>query len=126
MPPVRKSTPSDVLPDQSDRGRLAWYDATGARQQRLLPGPFSCAESLAAKARLELEIGSSTPGAVARDVITVNELLLAYASHAETHYRHPDGTSTGEIEHVKTVSRVVRELYGKVRSRISARSRSRP
>src|SRR5262249_35612413 len=110
----RKLTPSYVLHKQSGQGRLVWYDHTGSRQQKLLPGPFGSPESLAAKARLELEIATSptrTPAAD-RDAISVNELLLAFLEHAERHYRGPDGNPTGELREYKLVSRHVRELYG--------------
>src|SRR6188508_3130610 len=34
----RKPTPSYLLYKQSGRARVVWYDATGSRQQKLLPG----------------------------------------------------------------------------------------
>jgi hypothetical protein len=102
-----------LLHRQSNRGRLVWTDAHGVRHQKLLPGPFNSPESLAAKARLELELVVSPSRAVADpDGITINELLLAYLGHAEQHYRGPDGEPTDETRHVKTVCRFVRELYG--------------
>ncbi|MBA4191424.1 MAG: hypothetical protein C0467_25875 [Planctomycetaceae bacterium] len=39
-------------------------------------------------------------------------MLLTYLDHAERHYCGPDGQLTREVEQVKTVSHVVRELYG--------------
>jgi integrase len=112
----RNLTPSYVLHKQSGQGRLVWYDQIGSRQQKLLPGPFGSPESLAAKARLELEIATSpirTPAA-GRDGISVNELLLAFLEHAERHYRGPDGNPTGEWREYKLVSRRVRVLYGEI------------
>lgn len=110
----RKPTPSYVLHKQSGQGRLVWYDQTGSRQQKLLPGPFGSSESLAAKARLELEIATSpTRSPVAdRNGISVNELLLAFLEHAERHYRDPHGNPTGELREYKLVSKHVRVLYG--------------
>ena len=66
------------------------------------------------KARLELEFATSPHRASRSDPagISVNEVLLAYLSHAEGHYRGPDGESTGEVERVKAALRYARELYG--------------
>src|SRR5437764_11057991 len=44
--------------------------------------------------------------------LTVNELLLAYWKHAETHYRRPDGTPTAEIHCLRAALRPLRQLYG--------------
>jgi len=112
---TRNVAPSYIPHAKSGRGRLQWYDATGTRREKLLPGPFGSAESLAAKARLELELATS-PTATAAPVdpkaLTVAELLVAYLDHAERHYREPDGNPTDEVRHLKTVMRHVRELYG--------------
>src|SRR5687768_16138086 len=96
----RNSVPSYLPHKQSGRARLVWTDATGTRHFRMLPGPFGSPESLAAKARLEL---ASSPLRTAADPggISVAEVLLAYIEHADRHYRHPDGTPTGEIHHVR-------------------------
>lgn len=44
--------------------------------------------------------------------ISVNELILAFWRHAETHYRHGDGTPTSEIENYRYSLRPLKELYG--------------
>ena len=44
--------------------------------------------------------------------ITVNEVLLAYLDHADRYYRGPDGKPTDEPRLVRTVCRIIRELYG--------------
>lgn len=112
MPPRRKLTPSYVPHKQSGRGRLVWTDAVGTRQQKLLPGPFVSPESLAAKARLELElVASSNAIAASRNAISLAELLCAYLDHAQSHYRGPDGRPTKELENMKVVIRALRELY---------------
>jgi integrase len=112
MPPRRKLTPSYVLHKQSGRGRLVWTDANGNRQQKLLPGPFGSPESLAAKARLELELATSPTATVAnRNAISLAELLCAYLDHAQSHYRGPDGKPTKELENMKVAIRSLRELY---------------
>lgn len=109
----RNATPTYILHTKSGRARLQWYDATGLRREKLLPGPFGSAESLTAKARLELEIASSATATVTpTDDVTVAEVLVAYLEHAKRHYRRADGTPTREVEEHKLVIRHVRELYG--------------
>src|SRR5262245_51744778 len=48
---------------------------------------------------------------------TVNELLLAFWRHAEEHYRHPDGTPTGELDNLRHALRPLRRLYGHTRAK---------
>lgn len=43
----------------------------------------------------------------------MNELLLAFLTHAAGHYRRADGTATHEVAEYKLVARHVRELYGR-------------
>ena len=115
MSRTRNAAPSYIPHAKSGRGRLQWYDATGTRREKLLPGPFGSAESLAAKARLELELATSptaTAEPVGPEALTVAELLIAYLNYAERHYRELDGSPTDEVRHLKTVMRHVRELYG--------------
>ncbi len=115
MPPARKRTPSYLFHKQSGRGRAVWYDATGTRQQKLLPGAFDSPESRTAFARLQLELETS-PAATASDpaALTVAELLCAYLDHADGHYRGPDGKPTSKLHEVKLVLRAVRELYAEI------------
>ncbi|VTT98771.1 catalytic phage domain protein : Integrase, catalytic core, phage domain protein OS=Rhodopirellula sallentina SM41 GN=RSSM_06627 PE=4 SV=1: Phage_integrase [Gemmataceae bacterium] len=109
----RNSAPSYVLHQQSGRGRLGWTDSLGIRHQKLLPGPFGSTESLAAKARLELELATSpVPAQVDPKTLTVAEVLIAYLDFAEQHYRDPQGQPTDEVRHLKATIRYVRELYG--------------
>ena len=117
MPRPRKLTPS-YLRHASGQGRLVWTDSRGLRQFRMLPGPFGSAESLAAKARLELELATSAASVAVADPtsITINEMLLAYKEHAERHYRGPDGSPTGEAHHVRLACRYAREVYGEMRA----------
>lgn len=112
MPPLRKPTPSYVLHKQSGRARAVWYDSVGARQQKLLPGPFNSSESRAAFARLQLELEAApAPAAAPRTGPTLAELMVAYLDHAERHYRGPDGKPTSELNEVKLVLRALRALY---------------
>jgi integrase len=62
---------------------------------------------------LELETaphrGAEPPGPAG---VTVAEVLLAYLTHADRHYRGADGTPSDEVRHIKVACRHVRELYG--------------
>ncbi|WP_169979889.1 tyrosine-type recombinase/integrase [Tautonia rosea] len=44
---------------------------------------------------------------------TVAELLVRFLRHAETHYRHADGTPTGTTEKFKVALRPLRNLYAR-------------
>src|SRR5262245_52175047 len=44
--------------------------------------------------------------------LTVGELILAFWNHGEQHYRHADGTPTGELDNFKDALRPLRKLYG--------------
>lgn len=108
----RKLTPS-YLPHASGQGRLVWTDSAGVRHFRMLPGPFNSPESLAAKARLELELATSPTTTVTCPAgIPVNEVLLAFIEWAQTYYRTPDGRQTSEVREYRVTVRAVRELYG--------------
>ena len=112
MPPARNRTPSYLPHKQSGRGRAIWYDASGTRQQKLLPGAFDSPESRTAFARLQLELETSPAATVANPAaLVMAELLVAYLEHAEQHYRGPDGKPTSTLHEVKIVLRTVRELY---------------
>lgn len=83
MPRHRNLTPTYTQHKQSGRGRLIWTDTAGVRHEKLLPGVYGSDESLAAKARLELELATSpTRNTVASTDITVAELMAAYVVHA--------------------------------------------
>ncbi|MDY3563007.1 hypothetical protein R5W23_004490 [Gemmata sp. JC673] len=58
MSAKRKPTPSYLLHKQSGRARAVWTDATGIRQQKLLPGLYDSPESRTAFAQLQLEIAA--------------------------------------------------------------------
>ncbi|VTU00965.1 catalytic phage domain protein : Integrase, catalytic core, phage domain protein OS=Rhodopirellula sallentina SM41 GN=RSSM_06627 PE=4 SV=1: Phage_integrase [Gemmataceae bacterium] len=115
MPRQRNHTPSYLLHRRSGRARAVWTDLTGTRQQRLLPGEFGSDESKAAFARLQLEVVTSPVCLPATDTarnVSLNEVLLAFLSHAERHYRDPDGNLTTEYREYTRVARHLRELYG--------------
>ena len=113
MARTRKLTPTYSLHKQSGRGRLTWTDPLGIRNEKLLPGPFGSPESLAAKARLELELVSSPTGTLAtNNPVSVAEVFLAFQEHAKKHYCRDDGTNTTEVNECLIVAKHVSELYG--------------
>jgi integrase len=112
MPRPRNVTPTYSLHRQSGRGRLIWTDTAGVRHEKMLPGPFASTESLAAKARLELEIATSpTRSAVETTDISLAEVFAAYLAHATRYYADADGNPTKEIDNMKAAIRPARELY---------------
>lgn len=115
MPRPRNLTPTYTQHKQSGRGRLVWTDAAGVRRERLLPGAYGSEESLAAKARLELEIATS-PTRAAQKIgdITTAEVLAAYLVHAGRYYTDASGNPTRELENMKSAIRPVRELYAEL------------
>ena len=44
--------------------------------------------------------------------LRVCELILAFIEYAKTHYRHADGTPTGELDNYRHALRPLRQLYG--------------
>jgi hypothetical protein len=109
----RKSVPRYLEHKRSCKGRLVWTDTLGIRHEKLLPGLYQSQESLAAKARLELELATSpTQSVTDQTSITVNEVLLSFLTWAATHYRTPTGEPTTEIGELKWSIRPVKELYG--------------
>ena len=112
MPRPRNLTPTYTQHKQSGRGRLIWTDTAGIRREKLLPGAYGSEESLAAKARLELELATSpTRSPVDPTDITVAELLAAYLVYAERYYIDAEGKPTKELDNMKTAIKPVRKLY---------------
>jgi integrase len=79
-------------------------------------GKYGTPESLAEYNRLIQEWlanGHAGPGGKDRlPELTVSALILAFWRHAEQHYRHPDGTPTGELSNLRDALRPLRKLYG--------------
>jgi hypothetical protein len=75
-----------------------WYDSTGIRQQKLLPGAYGSEESLRSKATLELELATSPTRTLTEEpaALMMAELLVAYLGHTAEHYRGPNGKTTSE------------------------------
>jgi hypothetical protein len=56
--------------------------------------------------------GSTRTVSVSPSALTVSELILAFFEHARRHYRHADGTPTGELDNFRDALRPLRRLYG--------------
>jgi integrase len=83
--------------------------ATGRRDVYL--GPHNSPESKAAYARVLAERATG-PIAHRGPDLTVDELLLAYLSHVEGHYRAADGPQSKEQDEIKRSLAPVHLLYG--------------
>jgi integrase len=100
---------------QSGQAIVTLPDGFGGRRDILL-GKYGTAKSRAEYARVLSEweasgrrLAKSSPSAAD---LTINELILAYWKHAESHYRRPDGTHTAEIPCLRAALRLLRQLYG--------------
>jgi len=112
----RKPVAKYVEHKQSGRARVIYYDSTGKRREQLLPGLFNSIESTQAYGKFLLEQqvapkGSAIPESD-RDWLSLVEVLESYNTHAESHYRGPDGKVTSELREHKLVIRALREMYG--------------
>src|SRR5262245_61487693 len=93
------SIPSYRLHKQSGQAIVTLTDGLRSRRDVLL-GKSGTPESRLEYSRVIAEWEAAgrrlvSPGGTPAD-LSVNELTLAFVKYAETHYRHPDGTPTGE------------------------------
>ncbi|MBA4192646.1 MAG: hypothetical protein C0467_32160 [Planctomycetaceae bacterium] len=110
MPRPRNAVPSYRLHKQSGQAIITISAPTGVRRDVLL-GVHGSPESKAEYER-QLALLRSTPVVASGSDLTVSELLVGFHKHAEQHYRHADGTQTGEAYSYKHAGRPLRELYG--------------
>jgi integrase len=115
MPRPKKSIPPYSCHKPTGQAYVRLPDGAGGRRTVYL-GKCDSPKSRAEYARIVAEAAAS-PAAVVRPLadpaaLTMNELLLAYLTFAERHYRRPDGTATNEYAEYKLTARYVRELYG--------------
>jgi integrase len=104
---------------QSGQAVVTLRIADGRRKDVLL-GRYNSPESKVEYRRLIAELEHRPAGAVAGPGtadLTMNELLLAFARHAERHYRRPDGSQTNEVVEYKLTLRPVKALYGRAPAR---------
>lgn len=113
MPPRRNTVPSYLLHRASGQARTIYHDPVTGAKRTVYLGKHGTDESRREHARICAEIASGRVGAPPSD-LSVNELALAYLTHAETYYRHPDGRPTSEVSNVRAAIRHVRSLYGHV------------
>jgi integrase len=107
--------PSYRLHKQSGQAIVTLSDGLGSRRDVLL-GPYGTPTSRAEYARVIAEweaSGRRSPAAAsANAALSVNEVILAYWSHVQNYYRHPDGRPTSEVENIRQALRFLKELYG--------------
>jgi integrase len=112
----RLSVPSYRLHKQSGQAIVTLSDGLGRRRDVLL-GKYGTTASRQEYARVITEWetnGRRLPDpqqGTAAD-LSVNELVLAFLRHAETNYRHADGTSTNELTDFRLSLRPLVYLYG--------------
>jgi integrase len=106
------SPPSYRLHKQSGQAIVSLPKGDGKYQDVLL-GPHGSPESHAEYRRVlaEWEARGRKLAAHPEGGLTVAELMVAYWAHAEKHYRHPDGTPTGELNPLKQSLRPLKRLY---------------
>lgn len=46
------------------------------------------------------------------DAYVVSDLLADFWTHAKVHYRHPDGTPTGELGNIRYAFKPMRAMFG--------------
>ncbi|WP_439630865.1 tyrosine-type recombinase/integrase [Gemmata sp.] len=110
----RNHVPTYRLHRQSGQAVVTLSD--GGRRRDVLLGRYGSPESKLEYHRVITDLQRLPAAAVlakpAAANLTVNEILLAYLRWAATHYRHPDGTPTGEVSNIKRAVAPVRELHG--------------
>src|SRR5262249_46308700 len=110
----RRSVPSYRKHKQSGQAIVTLPDGLGARKDILL-GKHGTKQGRKEYARVISEweaAGRRLPQVLAAKDITVTELIDLYWSHAEQHYRRPDGTPTSELDDFKLSLRPLKHVYG--------------
>jgi integrase len=99
---------------RSGGGDRAFVELEG---RRAYLGKYGTEESRQAYHRLIAEwmaSGGAAPAGQAE--ITICEVLALYWAHAESYYRHPDGSPTSTLDVIRMALRPVRELYGTIKA----------
>jgi integrase len=73
-------------------------------------GPGAEERAEASRQRLLAEVRQGV--AVPASKFTVNDLVDSFRLHAEVHYRHPDGSGTGEMDSLRQALRPLVRAYG--------------
>ena len=113
MSPPRPRVTAYRLHKSSGQAVVTIPTASGNRRDYYL-GIFGTPESRAEYARFlaTLAAGHSVLPASGGLDITVNEVLLAFVTWSQGHYRHSDGTPTTEVTEVARCLKPVRQLFG--------------
>jgi len=114
----RKAVPTYRQHKQSGQAIVTLTDAAGRRRDVLL-GKHNTLASRIEYARVISEWDAAcrtlpTAGCGSGS-LTINELILAYWSHVDRHYRRADGTPTNEPNEIKYSLKPVKALYGLTR-----------
>jgi integrase len=100
---------------QSGQAVVTLPDGLGGRKDVLL-GKYATKASRTEYARVIAEweaTGRRLPQAIEKhDDLTIIELIAAFWEHAEQHYRHPDGSPTGELNDYRLSLKPLKEMYG--------------
>ncbi|MFL5343018.1 MAG: tyrosine-type recombinase/integrase [Gemmataceae bacterium] len=105
------------IPAYRRKGRYAVVtltDSVSGRRRDLLLGQFGTKESKAEYGRAiqQWEAASRRLDEPAPTDLTVNEVLVRFFTHAEQHYRQPDGTPTGEVANYVDAVRPLKQFFG--------------
>jgi len=90
--------------------------APDGRRKQVLLGPYGSDESTSEYAKIVAEWNASparvTSRTPAAPTLTIADLVTKFTHHARTHYRHPDGTPTSEVNNYAQAFKRLIELYG--------------
>jgi integrase len=112
--PRRNHIPAYRRHKQSGQAIVTLPDGLGGRRDVLL-GEYGTPESRQEFARVLAEWeagGRRAPRGEQPACLSVNEVILAFWQHAESYYRHADGTPTSEADNIRLALRPLRLLYG--------------
>ena len=112
----RSSVPSYRLHKPSGQAIVTVRDHNGGRRDVYL-GAYDSADSRREYARMVAELAASptrsaAPARASGPGLTVDQVLLAFWEHAQSHYRGRDGQVTTEVEELRRSVIPLRRLYG--------------
>jgi integrase len=116
MARTKRGTPPSYRRHSSGQACVTVRSPDGHRREILL-GPWESQESRAEYARVLAELAAnqgqlSPKQGATPSRLSINEVILAYWRHAESYYRHPDGTPTSEADNIRLALRPLKRLYG--------------
>ncbi len=118
--PRSPSVPSYRLHKPSGQAVVTIRTVGGTRRDVYL-GVHNSPESRAEYGRLIAELATAPAAALqvgpSAPRVTVDEVLLAFLTHSERHYRDPDGNPSDEVREIKRSVLHVHNLYGHTAAR---------